>query len=119
MSKKVDVIIETPPLLDILQSQSLSVEKQAGALYSEHYLTIGCDLEDVRRLHELLADRIDLQEAAILFIAEVSLTYMKVAAADSVIRWAASFPDGKSVGIRSSGPRSWRAADRSQPDSAC
>lgn len=57
-------------------------------------MALGCDLTNIKNFDELLRKQIDLTECSILCIAEVSMTYMNVAAADCLIRWMAHFDDG-------------------------
>ena len=56
-------------------------------------MALGCDLANVNKLSEALENEIDLESCLILFIAEVSVTYMEVAAADSLIRWTSCYND--------------------------
>ena len=69
----------------------------ASVLQSEHYVVLGCDLADTKRLNETLGNVVDLQSSLILCVAEVSMTYMDVAAADSLLKWAALCNDSMSV----------------------
>ena len=56
-------------------------------------MALGCDLADVNRLSKALENEFDLERCLILCIAEVSVTYMEVAAADSLIRWTSCYND--------------------------
>lgn len=56
-------------------------------------MALGCDLADINKLSEFLENETDLESSLILCIAEVSVTYMDVAAADSLIRWASRYND--------------------------
>lgn len=75
---------------------------------SERYVAIGCDLRQLAALKEALVREVDILNRAVLFVAEVSITYMDVEAADTVIRWAAGFSNCKctscaekiSIGLR-------------------
>lgn len=59
-----------------------------------HYVGIGCDLADIHGLETALSSEIDVTQFAVLCVAEVSLTYMTVEAADSFISWASRLSDG-------------------------
>lgn len=61
------------------------------------YYGVGCDLRDLQRLDLAIRALRDLDEALILCIAEVSLTYMDPDAADLVIAWARTLSDGESL----------------------
>jgi hypothetical protein len=52
------------------------------------YLQLGCDLRDLDALESILLSAVNLEESQILFVAEVSITYMDCQAADALIRWA-------------------------------
>lgn len=68
-------------------------------------MAIGCDLTDIYKLDQALAKVFDLQNYELLCIAEVSVTYMEVAAADALIRWASHFPNGICDNRQTSSPR--------------
>jgi len=73
---------------------------------TERYVAIGCDLRQLAALKEALIREVDILNCAVLFVAEVSITYMEVEAADAVIRWAAEFDNCKcelSCGYRAPG----------------
>lgn len=89
IAKKADVIINTPQLRELIDPLERSSSPGGLAIRSENYLALGCDLGDSSRLDELLAESIDRSRSLILCIAEVSMTYMDVKAADALIKWAA------------------------------
>jgi hypothetical protein len=62
---------------------------------SDQYLQLGCDLRDLGLLNQTLTSVVDVENCIILFIAEVSITYMNVEAADALIEWAGNFLDGE------------------------
>lgn len=66
----------------------------ATLLRSDPYIAFGCDLADINKLNAVLANEVDLEPCSVLFVAEVSVTYMNVADADSLLRWACQFSDG-------------------------
>lgn len=63
-------------------------------LRSDHYIAFGCDLTDMKKLNAVLANECNFETCSVLFVAEVSMTYMDEAAADSLVKWACQFNDG-------------------------
>jgi tRNA wybutosine-synthesizing protein 4 len=63
---------------------------------SDRYVAIGCDLGNVEKLDRVLRGCLDISRRACLAVAEVSIAYMDVQAADTVIRWAAGLGEGRS-----------------------
>jgi tRNA wybutosine-synthesizing protein 4 len=90
--RKADIINQTEELRSYVAGHELGTDQDAIVLRSQHYCIIGCDLGHLRELESHLAEVSDLEEDAVLFIAEVSLTYMLFEAADEVIKWASSIP---------------------------
>jgi tRNA wybutosine-synthesizing protein 4 len=64
---------------------------------SDQYVQMGCDLRDLKLLEDTLKKIIDPSKARILFVAEVSITYMEKKTADDLVHWAAKLPDGMST----------------------
>lgn len=71
-------------------------EKAEGNVHFEsaEYLALGCDLRDLDKLRTIFAQH-GILDAAILFTAEVSLTYMDRDGVDNLVKWAAELPNGK------------------------
>ena len=88
------MISQTPQLRDLLNA-AVSVGGRDSAPLPEdnRYLALGCDLADIERLEKILSENIDLGNCSILCVAEVSITYMDVGGADSLIRWASRYRD--------------------------
>ena len=106
IAKKAEVIINTPQLRELIDPLERPSSPGELAIRSENYLALGCDLGDISRLEELLAESIDGSRSLILCIAEVSMTYMDVKAADALIKWAAQYNNGmRDYPIRISGIR--------------
>ncbi|KKA22250.1 Leucine carboxyl methyltransferase family [Rasamsonia emersonii CBS 393.64] len=61
-----------------------------------HYIGIGCDLKNLKKLEEALKSEIGTSPSSILCIAEVSLTYMDVESADALISWIPTLGEGQS-----------------------
>lgn len=62
---------------------------------SKNYLAIGCDLKNLEKLDEVLRRQILPQECSVLFLAEVSLTYMDVKSATAVLQWASKLSNSQ------------------------
>ncbi|RKF59928.1 tRNA wybutosine-synthesizing protein 4 [Golovinomyces cichoracearum] len=91
--RKRKIIQETPDLNSMLNN--IEVTEGHILLRSDQYLLVGCDLRCLYQLSEILSDIVNAQDALILFIAEVSITYMDVKNADNLIEWASKFPYAK------------------------
>ena len=73
------------------------IEEGDLLLRSDQYIQLGCDLRDLARLIRALNQVVDMENCSVLFTAEVSITYMNVEAADTLIEWAATLVDGMLV----------------------
>lgn len=62
-------------------------------LRSEQYIAIGCDLADIHKLNTIVTNEVDSETCSTLFLAEVSLTYMDLTAADALLKWASLLND--------------------------
>ncbi len=94
IDKKVHVILETPQLLDLLGAPDTAKDEDMIPLRTKNYIALGCDLANTVDLNDILKKTIDIMSCRVLCIAEVSITYMDVAATDSLIRWTGLLPDG-------------------------
>lgn len=94
MEKKASVIAETPQLRDLLPGFRTFLHDGPIVVRSDTYLGIGCDLRDLTLLRKTLLEQLVSVNCLFLFLAEVSITYMKVEAADAVIAWASQFNQG-------------------------
>ena len=72
-----------------------TTKKSDNDLWLSRYLQLGCDLRDLDSLERMVSGTVNIQESVILLIAEVSITYMDVEAADDLIRWAGNLSHGK------------------------
>lgn len=88
------MISQTPQLRDLLDVP-VPIDGKDGAQppVDNRYLALGCDLADIERLEKILNENIDIESCSILCVAEVSITYMDVGDADSLIRWASRYRD--------------------------
>ncbi|KFG83237.1 Leucine carboxyl methyltransferase family [Metarhizium anisopliae] len=92
MLKKRSIVLETPQLSEILGENfvvSQSDEDQI-LLRSDRYCQIGCDLREISRLRHSLETLSPLADCHVLFVAEVSITYMDTKFADALIHWSSS-----------------------------
>lgn len=89
MLKKRQVVLNTVELTGPLENVETS-DDDPILLRSDRYFQVGCDLRDPDTLGNVLATIADLSQARLLFVAEVSITYMETEAADALIKWASS-----------------------------
>lgn len=59
------------------------------------YCTVGCDLGDIYDVTRIFEDVLDIEECDILFLAEVSITYMPLNKANRLLSWTASYEHGQ------------------------
>ncbi|KAM3514848.1 hypothetical protein MY11210_001453 [Beauveria gryllotalpidicola] len=93
MHRKRAVVLETPQLKELLGTsfEVSESDKDIVLLKSERYCQIGCDLRgDLQALRQALETLVDLSECPVLFVAEVSVTYMDTESADRLLEWASS-----------------------------
>lgn len=60
-------------------------------------MAIGCDLRDLQLLEQTLRKELDIGDSSLLFVAEVSVTYMPLEDANKLIQWANKFEACKSA----------------------
>ncbi|QPH10158.1 hypothetical protein C2857_001345 [Epichloe festucae Fl1] len=92
MRKKRSIVQNTPQLREILGQDFIVSEAEEShfILRSERYCQIGCDLRELGKLRAILEELTPLSECPVLFVAEVSITYMDTQSADALIQWASS-----------------------------
>ncbi|KAF1955701.1 Clavaminate synthase-like protein [Byssothecium circinans] len=93
--RKRDRIFTNDKLRDPLLKTNLRPAHSHVYLRSDQYMALGCDLRDLSTLEKLLKTELDLTSSSLLFVAEVSLTYMPVPDSDSLIRWASTLEDAR------------------------
>jgi tRNA wybutosine-synthesizing protein 4 len=81
-------------LRDSLLKTKLRPSEQPVYLRSDQYMAIGCDLRNLDLLERILRAELNMPGSAILFVAEVSVTYMPLTDADLLIRWANTISNG-------------------------
>ncbi|CEI62943.1 tRNA wybutosine-synthesizing protein 4 [Fusarium venenatum] len=92
MRKKRAIVLGTPQLHELLGEDPYISEKDTDHLLlrSDKYCQVGCDLRELETLRKCLESFLPLSECSVLFVAEVSVTYMDTISADSLIQWASS-----------------------------
>jgi tRNA wybutosine-synthesizing protein 4 len=94
MERKRDRMLTSGLLRDVLLKTSLRSSKLPVYLRSDQYMAIGCDLRHLDVLERTLRAELDIPSSSVLFVAEVSATYMPVADSDALIRWSSTLEDG-------------------------
>ncbi|KAI6781992.1 uncharacterized protein J7T54_003411 [Emericellopsis cladophorae] len=90
MRKKRAIVLQTPQLRDLLGT-GVTISKDDNdpvLLESAKYCQLACDLRELEALRRTLDSILLLKDAEVLFVAEVSITYMDTASADALIKWA-------------------------------
>ena len=80
-------------LRDALLKTNLRSCQSPVFVRSDKYLALGCDLRDLTTLESVLKNGLE-PDHSILFVAEVSITYMPVGVANALIAWANTLQDG-------------------------
>lgn len=95
--KKRTIVLETPELTNLLGSDFACPNADADGivLRSPKYSQVACDLREPENLRRALARIVDLSECDILFVGEVSITYMDTTSADALIEWASTLRNGR------------------------
>ncbi|KAF8537456.1 hypothetical protein BDD12DRAFT_931378 [Trichophaea hybrida] len=92
---KASIVSQTPELYCLLTDTRHHATAVDHVHYeSKQYLALGCDLRDLWTLQRLFENH-RLVDSAILFTAEVSLTYMDPNSVDDLLQWAANLPDAR------------------------
>ncbi|KAI4108776.1 MAG: hypothetical protein L6R37_000774 [Teloschistes peruensis] len=91
MSKKKDIIQKTAELRNLVWP----VEDADGMDRNDRYVGVGCDLYDIADLSRILEREVGTRcdSCLVLCVAEVSVTYMTVHAADALIKWTTQYED--------------------------
>ncbi|PBP23270.1 leucine carboxyl methyltransferase [Diplocarpon rosae] len=93
MIKKRSVVQNTIELNSILTN--IDILEGDVLFRSDQYVQLGCDLRDLVAFNRVLTDVVDIYNCSIILIAEVSITYMNVEAADALIGWAQKLPEAR------------------------
>lgn len=97
IEKKRDVVFTNSLLRHALLKTGLRSAESPVGVRSEQYMSIGCDLRDLQLLERTLRAELDIPRSSILFVAEVSVTYMPLVDANRLIRWANTFESCKFI----------------------
>lgn len=84
------MVMETRELRELLGPDVIISKstKEKVLLRSDKYCQLACDLRELQVFKETLESLVSLDNADVLFVAEVSVTYMDTYSADSLIQWA-------------------------------
>lgn len=94
MERKRDRMLSNGLLRDALLKTKLRQAEQPILLRSDGYMALGCDLKDLGTLERILQAEFNIQATSILYVAEVSVTYMPLRDSDALIQWASTIGDG-------------------------
>lgn len=95
MNIKASVVSKQPDICELLTDIKYYEKPEENIHFkSAEYLALGCDLRELDKLRTIFA-RHGIIDAAILFTAEVSLTYMDRDGVDNLVKWAAELPNGE------------------------
>ncbi|RDW62938.1 tRNA methyltransferase PPM2 [Aspergillus mulundensis] len=107
MLNKKAALREAGALTQILENVEFASDESAVQIRSGQYVAVGCDLKNLDKLDRVLKTEVLPADCSVLFLAEVSLTYMDVKSANAVVKWASKlsndaqfcileqfFPDG-------------------------
>lgn len=90
IERKRQIVLETPDLVSHLSHVDTRYLHPHVMLRSDAYCQIGIDLRHTAALEAALAFIVDIRDCDVLFVAEVSITYMETDDADGVIHWAST-----------------------------
>ncbi|KAL8693601.1 MAG: hypothetical protein Q9218_001601 [Villophora microphyllina] len=95
MSRKRDIIQKHDELRNLVWPTQDSAQVPANTVRSKGYMAVGCDLRDTEQLSRIVDRELGLGSGGclVLCVAEVSITYMDVLAADALIKWATHYED--------------------------
>ncbi|KAI9376357.1 hypothetical protein BJX61DRAFT_392186 [Aspergillus egyptiacus] len=89
MVNKKTAIQRTDAISQLLENVVFNHDESAIQIRSSKYIAVGCDLKNLDKLDQVLRAEVLPANCAVLFLAEVSLTYMDVKSANAVVNWAA------------------------------
>jgi len=95
MVNKKTAIQRTSEITDHLENVEFFPDDKAVQIRSDHYLAIGCDLKNIEKLDKTLHNEVLPAKCSVLYLAEVSLTYMDVESANAVVNWASKLSSGQ------------------------
>lgn len=102
MIHKKKTIHQTPEITRVIGDVEFGSDMDAIQIRSSRYLAVGCDLKNMKKLDDVLrASILPSNDCSVLFLAEVSLTYMDVKSANDVVTWASKLTSGEFIEPRS------------------
>ncbi|KAL5341590.1 hypothetical protein BJX70DRAFT_41300 [Aspergillus crustosus] len=78
---------------ELLENVEFPSDDSTIQIRSTQYIAVGCDLKNLDKLDHVLKTEVLPADCAVLFLAEVSLTYMDVKSANAVLSWASDLKD--------------------------
>ncbi|KAI0464328.1 hypothetical protein LJB42_001939 [Komagataella kurtzmanii] len=95
ISKKISLIRGSSELRHIINEKSESaIPKHGIMLKTDNYAAVGCDLNDLPLFEQLMTElNLCRDDVCSIFIAEVSLAYMKPTCANPIIQETSKFPN--------------------------
>jgi len=103
--KKCEVIASTQQLNEVLKDMELPKDSKDVVLRSDKYFALACDLQKIQDLDQVLRKVVNPEEdVSVLYVAEVSITYMDSTAANTLIKWASSFAPGRCLSLDRGSP---------------
>ena len=95
MINKKTALRQTGEITELLEGVEFLPDDSDVQIRSKDYIAVGCDLKNLTKLDRVLKTQILSSECSVLFLAEVSLTYMDVKSANAVVNWASKLSDGQ------------------------
>ncbi|KAF2473794.1 LCM-domain-containing protein [Lindgomyces ingoldianus] len=95
IARKRDRMLTDSLLRDELLKTNLRPSEHPVYLRSDRYMALGCDLRDITTLERVLKAEFDTHSSHLLFVAEVSVTYMPISDSDALIHWASTLKDAR------------------------
>ncbi|CUS14295.1 unnamed protein product [Tuber aestivum] len=96
ITTKSHIVSNTPELHNLLKNPELHDPPVDNVHFrSSQYLAVGCELRELDKLKHILMDGGLIDNAALLFTAEVSLAYIDQGAVDALVAWTATLPDAR------------------------
>ncbi|KAF2203196.1 LCM-domain-containing protein [Delitschia confertaspora ATCC 74209] len=92
IEKKMHLLSKGPFFQEALKEWNQRPSDLPVYVRSDRYLAVGCDLRELAALERILKAEMP-SGSSVLFVAEVSITYMKVSDADALIQWASTIPN--------------------------
>ncbi|KAL4872661.1 hypothetical protein BDV12DRAFT_193383 [Aspergillus spectabilis] len=88
MANKKAAIQKANVISQLLGNVEFHSDEKAVQIRSTQYIAVGCDLKNLDKLDHVLKSEVLPADCEVLFLAEVSLTYMDVNSANAVVDWA-------------------------------